>query len=534
LSSLSITCRNLRFGTLVLLAAPLLLSASARAQNDLDEPATSAPTLTVKARLVVLDVVVTDASGKPVDGLSAKDFRVLEDGKPQRVRSFESPAAHTLPDATLQAGIAETFDPAQPATFGQSPVDILVLDQSNTHFADSSFARRSVRDYLMAQPELLREPTTLLTVYDNNFKLLQNFTRDRASLLKALDAAPVKNAWELETSGSADYGPTERLEASLHDVEQISQSYARIPGRKNLIWVGGGFPTVDPTEYDGHDMQIMQDTIRHITDELLSTRVTLYAVDPTSSAAGVVEITNADQADAATAIGGSLGTNVSSYDGNEDFDRLGLVTGGKIVRGRNDVAQQIAAVIDLGNQFYTLSYSPTSESTAAAKFRKIEVICLRPGLTATTRTGYYSGETQQQMSTDTAAYDLTTAATGSLPLNGLRVSVQPDTAADAPPHTYVVRVGANNLTWQPQPDGAANASVYVLAVSLNSKRQMIGRTLHGMKASAKPGTDLRDPSRQADFQFTAVPSPKAATLRFVVRDSATGRMGSFDVPVTPQ
>jgi hypothetical protein len=74
----------------------------------------------------------------------------------------------------------------------------------------------------------------------------------------------------------------------------------------------------------------------------------------------------------------------------------------------------------------------------------------------------------------------------------------------------------------------------VLAVSLNSKRQMIGRTLHGMKASAKPGTDLRDPSRQADFQFTAVPSPKAATLRFVVRDSATGRMGSFDVPVTPQ
>jgi Ca-activated chloride channel family protein len=39
----------------------------------------------VNSRLVVIPVSVTDASGQPVTGLTAKDFRVLEDGKQQEI-----------------------------------------------------------------------------------------------------------------------------------------------------------------------------------------------------------------------------------------------------------------------------------------------------------------------------------------------------------------------------------------------------------------------------------------------------------------
>ena len=171
------------------------------------------PVITVNARLVVLDVSVTDKSGKPVDGLGEKDFQVFEDGKLQRIRSVEPPSMHTLPAASATAGTV--FDPAKPASFGQSPVNILVLDQFNTHFADSSFARRSVREYLAKQPALLRQPTTLLTVYDGHFKLLQAFTRDRDALEQALAAAPTEYAWKLEVNGKTDIGPLERLDASL-------------------------------------------------------------------------------------------------------------------------------------------------------------------------------------------------------------------------------------------------------------------------------------------------------------------------------
>lgn len=510
-----------------------LTSEQAPAQMPSAQPpsATHPNELIIKARLVVLDVVVTDKTGKPVEGLTANDFQIFEDGKPQHIRSIDPPSAHVLPATSVAAGISVVFDPAQPARFGNSPVDILVFDQLNTHFADSSFARRCLHDYLAGQPALLAQPTTLLTVYDNHFKLLQGFTRDRDALLRAVAAASVEYPWKLELNGKAEYGPIERLDQSLRALEEIAQSYARIPGRKNLIWVGGGFPTINPTTIDGDDAQEVKDTLKHVTDVLLDTHVTVYAVDPSSTAAGMTEITDSSQAEFLLNAGDALANDFDPFDSNDDFDRLGPVTGGRVVRGRNDIGQQIALSADLGAHYYTIAYTPSSSSEAAAQYRKIRVVCLRPNLTATTRTGYYSGETQEEKTSATAAYDLTAAAETAIPLNGIRVNVDPDTSPSAPPDTYVVHTGAANLGWRMRDDGSATASVYIMAVSLNAKSTMLGHTLHGMTANANLGANLHDPSKVADFVFTALPLPKATTLRFIVRDNATGRMGSFDLPI---
>jgi VWFA-related protein len=485
--------------------------------------AAQTPTLTVTTRLVVLDVVVTDAQGHPVPGLTAKDFRVLEDGKPQRIVSLEPPAAHTLPANTTAT---QVFDPAHPAAFGQSPVTILLLDQANTHFADSSFARRELQAYLEKQPALLAQPTTLLDVYDLHFKQLTGFTRDRATLLRALAAAPTEYAWKLEINGRTEDGPLERLDQSLRALEQIAQSYASIPGRKTLVWVGGGFPTVDPTTIDGKEAQEVKDTLQHITNVLLDTRITLYAVDPGSNAAGLTEITDESQTNFISATGGGAAGGNDPFDASDDFNRLGPVTGGRVIRSRNDVAAQIAQSVDLGANFYTLAYAPSSTSSASAAYRKIQVLCLRPGLTATTRQGYYSGTAARSSTESAAAYDLTTASEGTMPLNGLHVTAQPAANGE-----YHVRVDTANLTWAPADDGTSRASVYVLAVSLDAKQHMLTHLLRGMSATAKAGTNLQEPGRTADFALPVQPAPHAETLRFIVRDSATGRVGSFDLPL---
>jgi VWFA-related protein len=506
------------------------LRAQTAAENRDSGPASKGTSLSVNARLVVLDVVVTDKAGKPVDGLSANDFQIFEDDKLQRIRSVETPSEHGLPAGSIAAGASAVFDPALPASFGGAAVDVLVLDQLNTHFADSSFARRALHDYLAGQPALLPQPTTLLTVYENRSAQLQTFTRDRDALLRALAAAPTKYAWTLEINGKAEHGPIERLDQSLRALEEIAQSYARIPGRKNLIWVGGGFPTLDPTSIDSGQRQEIRDTLEHVTDVLLDTRVTMYAVDPSSSAVGMTEIVDMSQQAFADAAGETMGGGADPFSATEDFDKLGPVTGGRVLRGLNDVARQIAASVELEANFYTLAYTPTSSREDAAQYRKIRIV-LRPGLTATTRSGYYSGQTQQEKSDASAAYDLSTAAGGAMPLNGLRVTVEPDMSPDAPASTFVVHTGAANLTWKPGADGGSTASVYVMAVSLSAKNKMLGHTLHGMTANAKADTDLSDAARTADFHFTALAAPKSAMLRFIVRDSTTGRMGSFDLPL---
>jgi len=479
--------------------------------------------LTANARLVVLDVVVTDKSGKLIDGLTEKDFQVFEDGKQQRIRSVEAPSAHMLPaNSTLTA-----FDPAQPAAFGQSPVNILVLDQLNTHFADASYARRQMRDYLTSLPARLAQPTTLLAVFDNHFKLLQGFTRDRDALEHALEAAPTQYGWKLEVNGRTDHGPIERLDESLRALEEMAQSYARVPGRKNLIWVGGGFPSMDPAALSANDIHEVEDAIHHVTNVLLDTRVTLYAVDPATTLPGMAEITDATQMAFVLAAGDSMVGGVDPFSGTLDFDRLGPLTGGRVIRGRNDIAEQIADSVDLGANFYTIAYTPSSTSDAKAKFRKIRVVCLRADLTAATRNGYYNEKTEPATAIANASYDLTTAAETSIPLNGLHLTVEP--AHDA--GSYIVHVGAPDLTWKARPRGDAIASVYVMAVALNGKNKMLAHVDHPMTASAPPDTPLDNAAKTADFLIAAPSAPKAAALRFVVRDSASGRMGSVDLPL---
>jgi hypothetical protein len=48
----------------------------------------SEPTFRVSVDLVQVDAVVTDAKGHHVSDLNAEDFRILEDGKPQKITHF--------------------------------------------------------------------------------------------------------------------------------------------------------------------------------------------------------------------------------------------------------------------------------------------------------------------------------------------------------------------------------------------------------------------------------------------------------------
>ena len=515
--------------TRTLVLASLCASGLAWAQA----PTGPTATLTVNARLVVLDVVVTDKKGNPVTDLKREDFMVTEDGKPQVIKSFEAPGTHALPAETMAGDpLTEVFDPAKPANFGQSPVSILVFDQLNTHFSDANFARKSLEDYLKKQPAVLKLPTTLLTVNEKGFKMLQQFTRDRATLLAALAKAPIEYPWKLEVNGKAEHGPIERLQATLQALEQIASTYSRIRGRKNLIWVGGGFPSIDPNTLASKDELEVQDTIKHVTNVMLDARLTLYAVDPTSTAAGMTEIVDFQQM-AAAELGAELSVGNDPVDEGGDFDSLGKLTGGRVMRGMNNVADQIAISVDYGAQFYTLGYTPQSASDEAQQFRKIRVTTTRPGLVVTTRTGYYVGHPSKEGLNQAISYDLSAAAESTVPLNALHVSVDADTSVAVLNDAWVVRVGAPELTWTYTDSGEAKASVAIIAVSLDHKGKMLGHVLRGMIATARPGVNLHDEAKTAHFAFTAKPAPKAAKLRFVVRDGETGRMGSFDVTLKP-
>jgi hypothetical protein len=109
--------------------------------------------------------------------------------------------------------------------------------------------------------------------------------------------------------------------------------------------------------------------------------------------------------------------------------------------------------------------------------------------------------------------------------------VEPDHSVAAAEATYTVHVGASLLTWKPEDNGTSTAHVEILAVSRSRQGKPLAHTLHGATATARAGINVHDPQRVATFEFTTTAAAKAVTLRFVVRDQDTGRMGSFDLPI---
>jgi VWFA-related protein len=498
---------------------PVHAAAAQAAAPATQEPAT--PIFRVQSRLVLLDVVVTDAKGNPVTDLKREDFQVFEDKQPQRISSFEPPAAHDLPPPVHPG---EAFNPSDTQSYGQSPVTVLVLDELNTHYADTDFARRSIHDFLASRPATLNEPTILLALGDSKFHLLQDFTRNRDALLAALAAHKTSYSWKLEVGKSTGQETVDRLGASISALEQIAEYTARIPGRKNLVWVGQGFPSLDTGSLSPDDQLRLTATLQHVTDTLLATRVTLYAVDPTSNAVGMTEITDADQLLFSAMAGGSAGRLMDPFNQQLDFDRLGPVTGGRVLRGTNDIAQQIDGSVQLGEHFYTIGYSPMNNSDAGQAFRKITVKCLRAGTTVMTRDGYYPGSSTREKSAETISTDLNAAVTAELLYSALHIRVEP-LGGDQ----YSIHVVAPGLSWTPNGDGSSTAQAEVLGASLSAANKVLAHTLHTMTATAKASANVHSPSLPADFTLTLERPKGTVKMRFIVRDTSSGSMGSFDL-----
>jgi VWFA-related protein len=226
---------SIPFTKCILLAVVLALPCFSQ---DSSPSPQEAPITTLRAtsRLVVLDVVVTDRSGKPASPLSKDDFTILEDGKPQTIASFESPEAHKYAIPKLDA--QQTDRRTQSVS---SALTILVIDGLNTPLVDQAYAREAVVKFLRSHGPKLTQPTSLMLVTDTRLELVHDYTQDAGALLDALK----RNKAELPFRyGANDYalGETERLLDTLSCLERIAAANMNYAGRKNVVWIGQGFP----------------------------------------------------------------------------------------------------------------------------------------------------------------------------------------------------------------------------------------------------------------------------------------------------
>src|ERR1700733_8075608 len=185
------------------------------------------------ARLVVLDMVVTDAKGNVVRDLKRDDFHVTEWDQPQTILNFEEAGAHTLsPDITIDS--TADLDRLAP----RAPVNIVLLDEFNTRFEDMAFARYSLKKYLEKQPGKLDTPTMLIAVDLQHFTVLRDYTQNKDEILSALDHHFSAYPWQAHQGAWIG----ERYATAFMTLRRVAEAVIGHQGHKNMIWIGRGFP----------------------------------------------------------------------------------------------------------------------------------------------------------------------------------------------------------------------------------------------------------------------------------------------------
>ncbi len=484
-----------------------------------DSPQSPTTTLHATSRLVLLDVVVTDKSGKPVSNLTQNDFTILEDKAPQPIASFDRPDQHKYSIATTVADpkLGERSDRnVAPA------LTILVIDALNTEFLDTAYAREMVMKYLRTHGPRLPQPTSLMMVTDTQLELVHDYTEDAGVLQDALKHHAAEFPFR-HAANHAVLGDMDRLEDTLSCLEKIAAANMNFAGRKNVIWIGQGFPGLDLSTgasiTGAGDIQVVDSDLRRrlitavstTANEMWDARLAIYTIDPRG-----------------LQVLGPGAMDVPS--GMKAFESIAPQTGGKILFNRNDLDVAVSDSVSDGSDYYTMSYYPKNNDWNG-KFRNIKVTLSNLNLVARTRSGYYA-ERDAPTTDDKIDVDLADAVKNPLPYRGLGMSVSYKVLSGTPRMArYTIAVDRHNLGWQPAPKDERRCNIMVVAMSVSRKQRIVKNDIKALEGSVKSAKFEKQMDKPMLFTFTGELPPDAARLRVVVRDDRTGNIGTADLNV---
>lgn len=381
---------------------------------------------TSRTELVLIPTLVTDKSGNHVSGLKKEDFTVQENGAEQKIATFEE----------INSTAHRVSRPKNPGEFSNylagdasaRRITLIVLDLINTAFVDQAYARKDLLKYLTESVDQ-REPTALYTLTRTGIHVVHDFTTDPRVLVAALhkvkgDASQmVDSAEDVEgltgsasPDGSAGVDPgavqneAQQLQTMMEDAElnfqsfqqrmaitytlqglqQIAQALGGFPGRKALIWAGGGFPfsvsdnTMQLAPAGRDSLTDVLPLYEHTWQLLNDAQIALYPVD----VKGLQTVTTPSAS--VRNPGKNYGRNMTwrNLDTQSTMDTFAASTGGRSYYNSNDLVKGFRDAVHDSEEYYMLGYYLDRSKTKPG-WRKLAVKVKRDHTQVRARSGFF-------------------------------------------------------------------------------------------------------------------------------------------------
>ncbi len=395
---------------------PAGAQAAPQGQPAGQDPQQRPPVFRAGVNAVRVDVIVTDKDGNPVTDLTAADFEVQEDGKPQEIDLFKlvNSDGNVGPGAEPPRPIRSEYD--QESEAARDDVRLFVIFLDDYHVRRINAMR--MRDVLVQFVKTQLGPLDMVAVMYPLMSVQQvTFTRDleaigaqlRAFEGRKYDYRPRNPFEEQYANYPAQTVETVRNEVVMTALRGLSVKLGSLrEGRKAIIFVSEGFASLLPPQMRDPNAQFpgvgnpaaanpgagsslaedrarfrsdaeLYNDLRVVFDTANRHNTAIYAIDPRGLATGEFDISEN--------VGGKV---------DQDFLRatqdtlqvLALNTDGRAIVNRNDLDKGLRQVVRDTSAYYLLGYN--SSAPADGKFHEIKIRLKRPGVQVRSRKGYWA------------------------------------------------------------------------------------------------------------------------------------------------
>ena len=533
--------RGLALGMAMVLALP-----GAAQQGDAGGSQDTGFVLRAESDLVLTNVVVRDAkTGTLVTGLGQSDFTVLEDGKAQRIASFDFESvdkAQPLNEATL-SGIASAINnksatgSVRPEELRNHRLIVFFFDLTSMQPEDVDRSVEAAKAFLANK----MQPADLVALVslDTALKVDQDFTSNKELLTGKIgmyngtegDAfAQGANANSNQVEDASGYTPDEseyndiNTDRELFALQAISKALGKVNQKKSLLYFSGGLTR------DGIENQA---SLRAAVNAAVRANLSIYSVDTR----GLQAISPLGDASTGSLRGtggyngGAIQNNMNAnFASQETLTTLSADTGGKAFLDSNDFAPAFAQVQNDTSAYYVIGYHP-GNTAKDGRYRRLQIRVNRPGVKLEFRQGYYAPADFAHSGKEDRERELDDELASDLPATDVAMYLD----------AYYFRLDENRFyvpvslivpgSQIPFVKGGdkEKATLDVIGEVLDEGKHPIGH----VRETVKLAVDEQQQVRRKNIQYTTsfnLPQGKYH-LKFVVRENQSGHMGSFEADV---
>jgi VWFA-related protein len=534
---------------LIGLVGAMPIAAQDQPPQDQTQNTQTAYTLKVDSDLVLTNIVVRDKkTGEVVRGLTANDFQVQENGKPQKIISFDFQSvdqAAPLNEATVNGKAGNTImgNMNRTATSTQlrnHRLIVMFFDITSMQPEDLERAQDAARNYINRQ----MHPADLVAVVslDQSLSLDRDFTANKQQLLDAVNAYSGTQGAGFQSGATSTTNQVEDTTSFTPDEQEyndvntdrelfafadIAHSLAYINEKKSLLYFSGGI------QRDGIENQA---SLHAAINASVRANMSIYSVD----ARGLEAISPLGDASTGS-LRGTSGYNGAALQNNLDSNfntqevmaTLSSDTGGKAFFDSNDFSPAFQRIQQDTSAYYVIGFRST-DTLKDGRYRRLTIKINRPNVKLEYRPGYYAPADYKHANKDERERQLQEQLASDLPATDVEVYLEAyyfRNDAGAAPRYYVpvsLIVPGSQIPFVKGGD-RSKATLDIIGQLKNTAGQDMAEIRQTVKLAIDDSQQVSRKNIQYTTGFT-LPLGKYH-LKFVVRENQTGRMGSFETDI---